>query len=422
MRLYDVIKISQSNLVRAKLRTFLTISAVCIGALTLSLTNGVGNGVKAYVETQLGNLGAENVIVVQGKQGQNNPVATDVNEYDPKKQTGTFSIVLLGKADLDIIRATEGVLSVIPMYNTKVDYITAGGKKYEVVLNQFIEGMNLEMAAGTTVSDTSTDNITIPKRFVDPLGFPSPAAAVGRQVQFGFKNSRGETVERTVTIVGVQEQSLLGNAGVNISGALAEILHTAQTSGIATLEDQFIGAIAIFDVASGEKKKDQIKQRLDDAGYAAQTLEDQIGTIGTVIDTILMVLNIFAIITLLAATFGIVNTLLMSVNERTSEIGLMKALGADRRTIFSIFAIEAASLGFWGATIGVLTSIGIGTIVSNIASNSFLKDFVGFTLIAFPILPTILIIAGITLLALAAGTLPALKASKLDPIKALRYE
>src|SRR5207248_3301580 len=122
---------------------------------------------------------------------------------------------------------------------------------------------------------------------------------------------------------------------------------------------------------------------------------EQIGTIGTVINTILIVLNMFGAITLLAATFGIVNTLLMSVNERTSEIGLFKALGAKRRTIFSIFAIEAASIGFWGALLGVLVSIGIGSIASNIATQTFLKNFVGFQLVSFPILASLTVLFGI---------------------------
>ena len=140
------------------------------------------------------------------------------------------------------------------------------------------------------------------------------------------------------------------------------------------------------------------------------------------INGILLVLNIFGAIALLAATFGIVNTLLMAVNERTSEIGLMKALGANRKTIFTIFAVEAASIGFWGGLLGILGSIGIGAIANHVATNTFLKNFVGLKLLSFPILPLLGILAGVILLAFLAGALPSLKASKLDPIKALRYE
>ena len=100
----------------------------------------------------------------------------------------------------------------------------------------------------------------------------------------------------------------------------------------------------------------------------------------------------------------------------------MKALGSSRRSIFGIFSLEAISLGFWGALLGVLTSMGIGTIVNPIASSTFLADFDGFNLLAFPLLPSAGIIALIMVIAFIAGALPSLKASRLNPIEALRYE
>jgi len=417
MKIRDIIKISQKNLLRAKLRTSLTIAAVFIGALTLSLTNGVGNGIKAYVNTQLGNLGAENTLIVQAKQTQQNPTETDLTEYNPDKQVGTFNIALLSPKDIEVLAATAGVTRATPMHVIQMEYISTGEKKYEVVASQYIEGLNLEMVSGKTVDSNSTDQITIPRQYIES---GKEQDALNKYVILAFKNAQGAMIEKSVKIVGVQQQSLLGNSGINISNALAEEIHREQTEGIPTLANSFQAAIVQYDAHS--TKAEEVKKNITDQGYDAFTIKDQVGIIMTVIDSILIVLNVFGVITLLAAAFGIINTLLMSVNERTSEIGLMKALGTNRKTIFAIFAIEAASIGFWGSLFGVLLSIAIGTITNNITSQTFLKDFAGFDLLAFPIMPALGVLFGIILLAFLAGALPSLKASKLEPIKALRYE
>lgn len=419
MKLTDQIKLSQRNLLRSKLRTFLTIAAVFIGALALSLTNGVGNGIKQYVNTQLGNLGAKDQMLVQAKQPQANPTNTEVRKYDANKQVNSFNFVVLSSKDLDKIKNIAGVQKVVPQYDVHLEYIATGDDKYEVTSNQYVDGLNLEMIAGRTVNPSSDTEITVPSRYIKP---GTEQDSIGKNVVIGYKNSSGKTVERQLTLVGVQQQSLLGNQAANISDKLAEEIYHEQTAGVANLSDSYAAVLAKFDSNYSKTQIDDLKKRIQDAGYSARTLEDQVGTVAKVINAILLILNIFGAITLLAAGFGIINTLLMSVNERTPEIGLMKALGADRRTIFSIFALEAMSLGFWGALLGVVVSIVLGTIASNIAARTFLKEFIGFRLLAFPILPSLGVLLGIMVLAFLAGALPALKASKLDPIKALRYE
>jgi putative ABC transport system permease protein len=422
MKFFDIVKISQKNLLRAKLRTVLTVGAVFIGALTLSLTNGLGNGVKAYVNDQLGNVGAEGTLIVRVKQSQQNPVSTDVSEYNPDRQVGTFNISLLDETDLEKIAQIEGVLEVIPDNLPQLDYITAGDKKFEVAAYQNIEGLNLTMTAGDTVNEDVPNGITVPNKYVAPLGYNSAEAMLGTTATLGYKDANGKTKNYEVTIVGIQEQSLLGNSNIVVSQTLAEKIVKDQTDGVASLSGKYVDSTIKYDPNLSKEELDDLKQRFNDAGYGAQTVQDQIGIISTVIDTILIILNVFGLIALLAAGFGIVNTQLMSVNERTSEIGLMKALGASRKQIFLMFSIEAASIGFWGASLGAAVGIVIGTIVSDFASKDFLKDFVGFRLVAFPPLPTLAVILGIMFLAFLAGALPSLKASRLDPIKALRYE
>jgi putative ABC transport system permease protein len=424
MRLLDIIKIAQNNLIRSKLRTFLTVIAVFIGALTISLTNGVGNGVKAYVNKQLGNVGVENTLIVRTKQenqgfGPNN----SVSKYDPDKTTsGQFDIRQLNENDRQKVATIAGVTKLTPMQNIRIDYVTSGTDKYVASVTQFIDGLHLDMSAGKVVDNNSADQITIPQKYVSVLGFSSDQAAIGKGLTLGFKDVQNKLIERTVTIVGVQQNSLLGNQEMNLSLPLAIEIHSLQTKGVASLADRYQAFLANYDSHYTKAQVDELKKHFDKEGYQAQTLEDQIGVISNVINSIQIALNLFGAIALLAASFGIVNTLLMAVNERTREIGLMKALGTSNRTIFTIFSCEAMSLGLWGAALGVLASMGLGQIINHIATQTFLKNFPGFSLLAFPILPSLGVIGLIVLIAFIAGALPSLKASRLDPIEALRYE
>lgn len=422
MYLKDIIKTSQTNLKRAKLRTFLTVGAVFVGVLTISITNGVGNGIRAYVDEQLGNLGVKNTLIVQAKQSQQNPISSDVVKYDPDRKIGNFNIAFLGGKDVVKVKNIVGVEKITPLRDARIEYITAGGEKYQATVAQYVEGLNIKMAAGKTIPAGNKNAISLPIRYLEPLALGSAQNAVDKTVTLGFKDVLGNLQERSVQISGIQDKTLLGNSDINISSGLAEEIYNLQTQGIAELGDRYVALIVKYDASYNKDQLKDLKSKFDEAGYSAQTIEDQIGIVSQVINAVLLVLNIFGGIALLAATFGIVNTLLMAVNERTSEIGLMKALGANRKTIFTIFAMEAASIGFWGGFLGILASLVIGVIANRIAAGTFLKNLVGLQLLSFPVLPSLGILVGVIFLAFLAGALPSLKASKLDPIKALRYE
>jgi putative ABC transport system permease protein len=164
------------------------------------------------------------------------------------------------------------------------------------------------------------------------------------------------------------------------------------------------------------------KQSIVDLGYRAQTLEDQIALIKGVISGIQLGVGIFGAITVIGSIFGIVNTLLMSVFERTREIGLMKAVGMKKSTVFTIFAIEAGSIGFWGGAGGVLLAKLAGQALNNYLMGLNLLGFEGMVFFIFPIPQMVVIISSLTLVGLLAGVLPAMKASSLDAIEALRHE
>lgn len=423
----DIMRTANSNLRRSKLRTFLTMSAVFIGSLTLMLTTGVGEGLKTYVDDQVGSIGAKDTLFITPITEGVNPFGQSVQEYDPNRirssSTG-IAQTILQQADLEQINQEKGILEVTPFYPTSPDYFTVGGGKYVTVLSQTIDGLKQPMQNGRIVDQQSPDaEVTLPPEFVGPLGFRDGQDAVGKRLTFGFTSLLGQKFEKSATIVGVQEKALINGNQTTANITFIQDIYETNTVGISQeKKEQYPNAFAKFDITMSEDELTSLQQRLKDQKYEAITLDQQLGIIKTVIDGIITFLNIFAAITLAAATFGIVNTLLMAVQERTKEIGLMKALGMGRRKIFMLFSIEAILIGFWGATIALFAANIIGRIGSNIASKTVLKDFEGLSLFSFPAISMAPIILAIMLIAFLAATLPARRASRLDPIEALRYE
>jgi putative ABC transport system permease protein len=428
MKLFDIFQTASSNMMRSKLRSLLTIVAIFIGALTLTLTNGIGAGISSYIDKQLGNLGASDVVEVQAK--MSNPFGGGMQEYDPDSTvsggiSGAGAFPVLDEKDIKTIEAQPGIKSVKPTVAPTPDYIQGtSDKKYKLTMQPFIEGTNFELAAGKTFDTSSARELIVPISYVEALGFSSNEAAINQHITIGITSALGVQQEVEAVIVGVQQETLVSTLGGAVGNeALSSALIAVQQEGMPEAQkNQYISVLARVDPNISDQDLQTIKNELDEKGYTAATIDDQIGIFKQVIDAIIMVFNVFAAIALLAASFGIVNTLLMAVQERTKEIGLMKAMGMSSRKVFLMFSIEATLLGFWGSLLGSLAGIGIGTLANSIASDTFLKDLVGFdlTVFSFTSVATImLIIMGIAFL---AGTLPARRASKKDPIEALRYE
>lgn len=425
MKIIDTLKTANSNLFRSKLRTLLTISAVFIGALTLLLTAGVGAGLKNYVDEQLAGVGAENALIVMA-QSDENPLDDAVEKYDPEKRvSGANSIPYLGGDDVKTVSNIEHIQKVTPNYIVSPLYITSDGEdKFVVSLSQSIDGMNQPLKAGENVNNESSEyEITLPPGYVSALGYSDSKDAVGKTVEFAFTDSSGKEFIEQATVVGVQEKSVMMANSMTANEQFIEDVYDRIMSGVPEdLKARYLGVIAYFDPNISEEQLNEIKETLSDKGLMGMTVEDQLGIIKSVIDGIITFLLIFGVITLLAATFGIVNTLLMAVQERTREIGLMKALGMSRGKIFTIFSAEAVLIGFWGSVAAIVVATIIAQIGSHVASTTFLKDFEGLELVTLTPVNVLAVIGAIMLIAFIAATLPARRASKLDPIEALRYE
>ena len=429
MKIIDIFKTANSNIWQSKLRTFLTIIAVFIGAFTLTLTNGIGSGISQYINEQVNSIGAKNVLLVRAKRVSESPVSSDApRKYDPNDNTfqiGGMSITVLTVADIAKIKKIKGIKSVIPRRGVFPRYVFGpNGAKFTLSVNEYVDGANVTMNAGKVPDNRSAvSQIDLPPNYVKPLGFSSDKEAIGQKVTLGIADADDNITEVTAIIVGVPQKSLFSIVGTDINRALFNRLFDEQSVGWPdTFLDRFPGATAHFDSSFTDSQVRDLKIRLNKQGYDGQTVEDRIGIVSKVIGGIVIVFDIFALVALLAASFGVINTLLMSVQERTREIGLMKAMGMGRSRIFLLFSVEAILLGFWGSFLGVIAAVGVGQILNRYATHHFLKDFEGLHLLAFPLVNLIVIILAIMVVAFLAGTLPASRASRLNPIEALRYE
>jgi putative ABC transport system permease protein len=204
---------------------------------------------------------------------------------------------------------------------------------------------------------------------------------------------------------------------------LISTLDDLQKVGVPAAQGALYASASVwFDADAGDEATAALQDRLADAGYTGTTLEDQLGAITSVIDTIVLVLNGFAIIALLAASIGIINTLFMAVQERTREVGLMKAMGLSSPRVFALFSIEAVVIGLLGSLIGTIAAMGVGAVVQDVLASSILADLPGLTLVSFEPVTVAVVVLGVMAVAFLAGTLPALRAARQDPISSLRYE
>lgn len=433
MKTTDLISSAISNTFRSKTRTILTILAIFVGAFTLTVTNGLGTGINRYIDTTVTSIGAEDVMTVtKTADSATGIAATGPVEYDPNAissgQPGPpgSTVVALTPDDISSIGKIDGVVRAEARKSISPDYLQyADGTRYVVSVGSLVAGQTVQLAAGAEPdSDQTALELALPVSFVEPLGFADADAAIGRTVTIAVSDATRTQHLVEATVVGVAEETFAaGGASVIPNQALTDELFTTQNIGVpADQQDRYAQASVWFDPGSSQAQIDALKDRLADAGFTGTTVADQLGTFKTIIDGIVLVLNAFAIIALLAASFGIVNTLFMSVQERTREIGLMKAMGMGSGRVFGLFSLEAIFIGFLGSAIGVGIGILVGTGVSSILSGALLANLPGLTLIAFDPISIITIILVVMGIAFLAGTLPAARAARADPVESLRYE
>ncbi len=431
MNIFEVIRTANHNLFRNKARTLLTILAIFIGSFTIALNAAINAGVNGFIDDQTASLGGEDYIMVI-PEGSVNTIGSmmgssseEPREYDPNQTITAFTDEQLEK--LKHIDGIDGD-NLYAAKQIPVEYITSKDtdKKYVINVGAMPPGdFNIATTAGGLPDLYASDyQITLEPGYPKALGLGSDEDAIGKTVELVIIDpATKKPITYQAKVVGVQAKGVVAVNGSLVNYALEDAMYDDISKYYPAEQKEMTYAVQTrFD--REKYTETEIKDLLKENGFYGMTVSDMMGAIRTFFDVIMIVFTIFGGIALLAAAIGIINTLLMSVEERTREIGLDKALGMSSGKIFLNFSVEAIALGFWGSVVGVALAILAGNIANFVVHQpgGFLVDFQTFGLFRFTFANMIPIILTVMIIAFIAGTAPAWKAAHKNPIDALRYE
>jgi putative ABC transport system permease protein len=431
MKFTEVLRKANHNTWNRKLRSILTILSVTVGATTLTLAIALGAGAQNLVQTSINSGELKNAVtvrkipqeIVEMQQREQEEEQKGVPEYDPNDESqvpqADPGMAVITADDMAQIGAIKGVEAVHLSYRVPALFLNLEGRDFLANIQIAEPNREHKPQQGQTISALNQTGILLSKTYAESIGV-ADADLVGKAVTVTFINPETErTAARTLPVIGVMADifgSFESIVNYDTIKSVAEELDMRDTNMvIATLAEGYrddASMLSISELIEGISPQFNVSSSAEERGEAKIVI--RIFRIGLIS---------FAAIVLLAALFGISNTLLMSVLERTQDIGLMRALGAKKSSIFAIFAMESALIGFWGAVVGILIGMGLGEIGNLILRRLEPEVFTGdISLLEFDPLSMLGIIAALAFVAFLAGTLPARKAAKTNVINALRYE
>lgn len=458
MKISDLLRMAVKNLTSRKLRTFLTILGVIIGSISIIVMVSFGHGITASNKNLIESMGNVKEITVHNKEN------TNANNSNDDMAFSMFG----GETNLNTTHETE--LMGYPHVEAVVGTINLSG--YQIVANnryeswvqimgirpEHIKYLDLELEDGAGLSNSmknivvfgngasqdfydsrgsqgrNADNLDLSKAKLELKPMDQEFDEFGQPVN---TSNNSKKLKYGGTLADTQRWEFNYNAFINIDYARELLIE--QDKKNRENQDMNIG------MGSNSKKRDpktrydslrvivedpsyveDLKNTLEADGYTVTALTDVLQSFEEQTAIIKWIFGGIGAVSLLVAAIGISNTMVMSIQERTREIGVMKVIGASLQDIKKLFLVEASMIGFLGGVVGVTISYIISHFVNKLATQALSTQLGSVDdIIRISIIPPFLAILALVfsaLIGLVSGYFPARRAMKLSALDAIRSD